>query len=146
MTKGTADHPSHPSPVLGDFWPVSTSSGLAYVAMYSDYLQTLNEASTMKATRKKLPVESPQSLSSVGPKIPKKNSESFNEYKDQLDVRLIRQPLSRENYVLKFHHLLCWEEQEHDKILKQRYICTCTSNEACHIGRVNYCHRLELAM
>ena len=56
------------------------------------------------------------------PKLPEVHSQSFTEYKHELDVEKLKKPLTRENYVTKFHHLLCWEEQEHDKILKQRYI------------------------
>lgn len=42
-------------------------------------------------------------------------------YQNALNVELLKFPLSRETYTEKFHHLLCWEEQEHDNILKERY-------------------------
>ena len=91
-------------------------------------LQTLKDASKVKASKKKAvrqvtsqPVD--VSLKAI-PKLPEAHSESFNEYKHELDVELLKQPLTRNNYVTKFHHLLCWEEQEHDKILKQRYSCS----------------------
>ena len=76
----------------------------------------------MKANKRKMPLESsPLTASSkVLSKLPEEHSKSFTQYKHALDIEKLKQPLSRENYVEKFHHLLCWEEQEHDKILKQR--------------------------
>ena len=35
---------------------------------------------------------------------------------------LLEAPLSRQNYKEKFHQLLCREEDEHDKILQEKYI------------------------
>ena len=53
---------------------------------------------------------------------PVRNSQYYNEYKDQLKANadLLKEPLVATNYKEKFHHLLCWEEQEHDKQLAQR--------------------------
>ena len=36
------------------------------------------------------------------------------------DLRLLDDPLTRENYVDKFHTLLYYEEQEHVRVLKER--------------------------
>ena len=38
-----------------------------------------------------------------------------------LDQRLLKEPLTRENYVDKFHTLLYYEEHEHARVLKDRY-------------------------
>jgi len=39
---------------------------------------------------------------------------------DELDEDLLTQPLTRENYVDKFHTLLYYEEHEHARVLKER--------------------------
>ena len=41
--------------------------------------------------------------------------------KDELDEGLLKEPLTRENYVDKFHTLLYYEEHEHVRVLKERY-------------------------
>ena len=38
----------------------------------------------------------------------------------QLDERLLEEPLTRDNYVDKFHTLLYYEEHEHVRVLKER--------------------------
>ena len=38
----------------------------------------------------------------------------------QLDESLLTQPLTRDNYVDKFHTLLYYEEHEHARVLKER--------------------------
>lgn len=68
-----------------------------------------------------VPSVKPTSLTEVLAKLPESHSLSFMEYKSKLNIELLKQPLTRENYIEKFHHLLCWEEQEHDRILKLRY-------------------------
>lgn len=85
-------------------------------------LQSLKDASKVKTNKRKVPLESSPltDTSRVLSKLPEKCSESFTKYKSELDVVKLKQPLSTDNYVERFHHLLCWEEQEHDKILKQR--------------------------
>jgi len=48
------------------------------------------------------------------------HSEDFNEYKDCLESDAsIRCELTRDNYQRKFHHLLCWEEREHCRMLEE---------------------------
>ena len=37
-----------------------------------------------------------------------------------VDKNLLKAPLTRENYRRKFHQLLCREEEEHEKILRER--------------------------
>ena len=54
-------------------------------------------------------------------KLPETHSKYFMKYKHKLDVELFKQELTRENYTEIFHHLLCWEEREHDNILQKRY-------------------------
>ena len=41
---------------------------------------------------------------------------------DKLDIEVLKEELTRKNYVKKFRHLLLWEEQEHDRILKEKYV------------------------
>ena len=38
----------------------------------------------------------------------------------ELDERLLKEPLTRDNYVDKFHTLLYYEEHEHARVLKER--------------------------
>ena len=38
----------------------------------------------------------------------------------ELDEKLLKEPLTRENYVDKFHTLLYYEEHEHVRVLKER--------------------------
>ena len=52
--------------------------------------------------------------------------------KSQLDDRLLEEPLTRDNYVDKFHTLLYYEEHEHARVLEERlaiqlYIVTIVS-------------------
>ena len=46
------------------------------------------------------------------------NSSAVPDY--ELDMEVIEEELTRENYKNKFHHLLQWEEQEHQKTLIQK--------------------------
>jgi len=41
---------------------------------------------------------------------------------DELDKGKLDEPLTIENYVDKFHTLLYYEEHEHARVLKERYI------------------------
>ncbi len=48
-----------------------------------------------------------------------------NEYRHihrPVDKELLDEEFTRNNYKEKFHQLLCREEEEHDKLLKQRYL------------------------
>lgn len=56
----------------------------------------------------------------------KSASEYFNSTK--LDIAVLKKPLAKENYKEKFHHLLCWEEKEHSKILNKRYMSVSASH------------------
>ena len=88
-------------------------------------LQTLGDAAKVKGSKKRIPQEPLQCAAptQVVPfKLPEVHSESFSKYKSELDIDRLKQPLTRESYVEKFHHLLCWEEKEHDDLLKQRYM------------------------
>ena len=38
----------------------------------------------------------------------------------ELDESLLKEPLTRDNYVDKFHTLLYYEEHEHARVLKER--------------------------
>ena len=39
---------------------------------------------------------------------------------DELDEELLKEPLTRDNYVDKFHTLLYYEEHEHARVLEER--------------------------
>jgi hypothetical protein len=87
-------------------------------------LQTLSDAAKVKGSKKRIPQEPSHRaapMQVVPIKLPEVHSESFTKYKNELDIDRLKQPLIRENYVEKFHHLLCWEEKEHDDLLKLRY-------------------------
>ena len=43
----------------------------------------------------------------------------------QLNEGLLKQPLTRDNYVDKFHTLLYYEEHEHVRVLKERLNIYC---------------------
>lgn len=62
------------------------------------------------------------SISSPNVCVPSKHSEFFEEYKDRLetDRHILKEPLMVGNYKEKFHHLLSWEENEHNKQLSER--------------------------
>ena len=47
---------------------------------------------------------------------------AFRHEHKPLDKGLLKADLSRDNYKTKFHQLLCQEEEEHDKILKERFL------------------------
>ena len=40
--------------------------------------------------------------------------------KSELNERLLKEPLTRDNYVDKFHTLLYYEEHEHVRVLQER--------------------------
>ena len=51
-------------------------------------------------------------------------SEVLYEFKHEhrrLDEGILKAKLSRENYKEKFHQLLCREEEEHHRILREKY-------------------------
>ena len=49
---------------------------------------------------------------------------------NELDESLVKAPLTRDNYVDKFHTLLYYEEHEHARVLKERllYLATHMTN------------------
>ena len=52
------------------------------------------------------------------------HSKYYEQHKFALvnDDALLQSNLTPENYKEKFHHLMCWEEKEHDDQLSKRYI------------------------
>ena len=58
-----------------------------------------------------LPVDKNYTLSS--------HSNFYKQYEDKLCLEAIDCELARENYKEKFHHLLCWEEMEHCRMLER---------------------------
>ena len=86
-------------------------------------MQSLGKAKHMKT---------PKAVTSVQERIPSTSSyfnnrqlqsdpstSYFEKYRHNLQKSLdvISQSLTASNYKEKFHHLLCWEEEEHCKIL-----------------------------
>lgn len=62
-------------------------------------------------------------ISSPNVATPACHSKFYEEYKDKLSGYypvLKNEELTADNYTERFHHLLCWEEQEHDRQLAQR--------------------------
>lgn len=39
------------------------------------------------------------------------------------DIKLLEAKLTSENYKKKFHQLLCREEEEHARLLSERFVC-----------------------
>ena len=98
------------------------------------YVQSLGETSKMHLTkRERRDLVNQQTKKNRAEHTVKSASEYFNSTK--LDIAVLKKPLTRENYREKFHHLLCWEEKEHSKILSERYTisftfyCTVTTIE-----------------
>ena len=50
------------------------------------------------------------------------SKETFAErIKEELDMKVISAPLTRENYKKKFHTMICLEEKRHIEILDEKY-------------------------
>ena len=46
------------------------------------------------------------------------SKESFKErIEEELNIQVIKAPLTRKNYKEKFHHMICWEEKTHIDVL-----------------------------
>lgn len=71
-------------------------------------MQSLEEAKKMPGKRR-IPYQQPKTLS-------KTHTEIF----DELDMEVLKEELTRENYIKKFHHLLRFEEQEHQRVLDKK--------------------------
>ena len=50
------------------------------------------------------------------------HSDFYRQFEGQLSANVIRNELTAENYKEKFHHLLCWEEKEHERLLANRCV------------------------
>ena len=50
------------------------------------------------------------------------HSDFYQQFEGQLSVNVIQNELTAENYKEKFHHLLCWEEKEHERLLAIRCV------------------------
>ena len=47
--------------------------------------------------------------------------ESFRErIKEELNLEVIKAPLTRADYKKKFHHQICWEEKRHIEVLEEK--------------------------
>lgn len=75
-------------------------------------MQTLEEAKKVPM-RRRTPYQQSKLFSEV-------HAENINLQNDELDVEVLKEELTRKNYVKKFHHLLLWEEQEHQRVLDQK--------------------------
>ncbi len=62
-------------------------------------------------------------ISSLDVVTPVHHTSFYEERKGKLKSsrQLLDEPTTAENYKEKFHDLLCWEEQEHEKQLTERY-------------------------
>ena len=78
------------------------------------YTQTLEDAS--KVSQKEVKKQQQTMLF-----VPEStNAERKHHFHQPVDEDLLKAPLTRENYRRKFHQLLCREEEEHAKILRER--------------------------
>ena len=89
--------------------------------MYVFPLKTPKKSSKLK---KPVPQEvaKSQPTSFQIPDLPEVHSTFYEQYKDKLDRKKLMEELTPDNYEEKFHHLLCWEEKEHDDLLKTRLV------------------------
>ena len=100
------------------------------LCIYVCYFQTLEaaskvskkEAKQMTAKVQLTTKKSSPSISSPNIDVPSQHSEFYDEYKGRLisHRHILDEPLTSQNYKEKFHLLLAWEEQEHDKQLAER--------------------------
>lgn len=74
-------------------------------------IQTLEEAKKIPMRRGTLIPY--QQLSAV-------HVENSNTPNYELDIEVLKEELTRKNYKKKFHHLLHWEEKEHQRIIIQK--------------------------
>ena len=79
-------------------------------------MQTLADAKTMPKKKKIFVQPSHQDIMSNTPQ----HTEFFQKYREKLDTMMFKGPLTVANYQERFHHLLCWEENEHMLILAKR--------------------------
>ncbi len=82
---------------------------------FSACIQDLNSAKSVKIPKRKQTYHKPQQ--EVRNYTLDSHSMSFKKYDLSMDE--ISYELTRENYKRKFHHLLCWEEQEHCNVLER---------------------------
>ena len=64
-----------------------------------------------------------QRLCISSPNTSTHHSSFYEKYKDKLEEyypKLMEEQLTADNYQERFHHFLCWEEQEHDRQLTER--------------------------
>ena len=78
------------------------------------YTQTLEDAS--KVSQKEVKKQQ-QSMFFIPEST---NAEREHHSHQPVDEGLLKAPLTTENYRRKFHQLLCREEEEHEKILRER--------------------------
>lgn len=91
-------------------------------------MKTANKISKKKgkqlATRSQRTTDQRLGIGSPNVSAPSHHSPFYEKYRDQLedpDPNIMKGQLTAENYRERFHHLLCWEEQEHYKQLTERY-------------------------
>ena len=78
---------------------------------YCNIIQTLEEA-------KKIPMRRGTPIPYQQPSVV--HVENSNTPNYELDIEVLKEELTRKNYKKKFHHLLHWEEKEHQRILIQK--------------------------
>ena len=103
----------------GQDFPVSyqVSTLLYSVIIFILYIQTLADAA--KVSQKE--AKKQQQIIPFNPASTFVERNAFIQHSHQpVDENLLKAPLTRENYRRKFHQLLCREEEEHEKILRER--------------------------
>ena len=83
--------------------------------------QKPNLSRSLKATQPPHQISSNVQFTKISTKEFKQQSLFFNHNHQAYDRKVLESCLTRENYKRKFHQLLCREEEEHERILQERY-------------------------
>ncbi len=113
---------AHPPP---HFDPTDFPVRLTYVltSLKSKFFKKLNLSQVVETSREKVSKRVLREIQHAPPAAapPRQHTDFYKRIKlDEHSQAIIRSELTRENYKEKFHHLLCWEEKEHEKILADR--------------------------
>ena len=83
--------------------------------------QKPNLSQSLKATQPQHQTSSNVQFTKISTKGFKQQSFFFKHNHQAYDRKVLESCLTRENYKRKFHQLLCREEEEHERILQERY-------------------------
>ena len=83
------------------------------------YHQSLADAAKVKESKR-----SKTRTAAINPPVIREPdySDFYRQFEGQLNIDVIQNELTVENYKEKFHHLLCWEEKEHEQLLASRCV------------------------